>query len=206
MFHSMIYGIWDLLWCFFLQIASFDVWKVLFWRFDMICFFILSIQTLTIWRRKPFYSRTQDDRMTRWQGTKVTPSFVIITTKFLLLPSRIRTSSPQWAWAHHQASAMGLKPRWWKTGCKMYDEAEGLWGIELLFYCNDSIAGWRTQGPRSNLLHPDKAPKPLHVASSWCFVPFGSFVNVICDQSAVTFCRSHSDDDVSETWDMPLGV
>lgn len=66
-----------------------------------------------------------------WQGMKVMQSFIITTTKVLFFPSRIRTSSPQWTWAHHQASAPGLKPRWWKTGCKMYDEAGGLWGIVL---------------------------------------------------------------------------
>lgn len=91
---------------------------------DVICFFILWIQTIMM-------KKVTLQQSVGWQDTKVTPSFVIITTKFLSFPSQIRTSSPQWVWAHHQASAVGLKPRWWKTGCKMYDEAGGLWGIVL---------------------------------------------------------------------------
>lgn len=72
--------------------------------------------------------------------------------------------------------------------------------------------GYKGQG--SNLLHPDAAPSsppPL------CFVPFqrvlllGSLnsvfmLSVTTDQSAVTKSWSHSDDDVSATRDMPLGV
>lgn len=144
---------------FMFHCGAFSCWFLCIGGIDTFCFFILSIQTIMTWWRKPFYSTTQD----RTGTSKVKPSFRYQQQ----ISAQIRTSFPQRAWAHHEASALGLQPRWWEKK-KTVAKCTKIIRDCTPFCCNDSITGWWIQGRGSYLLCANKAPN----CASWCLVAF----------------------------------